>query len=110
MSPCVAPVAGVEVGSALESLSAEEGRAAGTSADEAGEERSFGLSVWDEFETLRSGLLFPKVRSTAGDSFNLTTRLLEAFLAPAALLARPLLVEPAAGMVHDVAEGRSQVS
>lgn len=100
VSPGVAaPVAGVEVASALESLSAEGGRTAGTSVDEAGEERSLALSAWDEFEVLRSGPLSAKVWRTSGASLNLTTRLLEAFLAPPALLERPLLVDAAAGIV-----------
>lgn len=102
-------MAGVEVASALESLSAEEGRTAGTSADEAGEDRSLALSAWDEFEVVPLGPLSTKFWRASGTTFNLTTRLLEALLAPAVLLERPLLEEPPARIVDDVGEDSSRV-
>lgn len=110
VSPGVAPVAGVEAASALESLSAEEGRTAGASVEESGEERSLALSFGAEFEALRSEALSPKACSASGASFSVTTKLLEAFLAGPALLARPPVEELAAGMAGGVAGKRRQES
>lgn len=103
-------MAGVEGASALESLSAEEGRTAGTSVEESGEECSLALSFWAEIEVLRSEELSTKDCSASGASFSVTTRLLEVFLAPAALLARPPVEELAAGMAGGVAGKRPQES
>lgn len=94
----VAPAAGVEFASALESLSAEEGRTAGTSVDEAGEERSRPLPGGKRFEGFRSVALSMKDCSMSGDSLRVTIRELGVFLEP---LERPLGVEPAAGMMSE---------
>ena len=105
MSPGVAPVAGVEIASASEPLSAEDGRAAVTSVDEAGEERSFALSTLSLVVArvgLRSAASVVNRRSTSDDSLRVTTRELVAFLEALARLARPLVVEPAPGIVEEM--------
>ena len=97
VSAGVAPAAGVEFASALESLSAEEGRTAGTSLDEAGEKRSTPLAGGDRCEGFRSVALSMTDSSMSGDSFRVTTRELGGFLEP---LERPLGVEPAGMMAE----------
>lgn len=83
--------------SALESLSAEEGRMAGTSLDEAGERRSTPLAGGDRCEGFRSVELSMTDCSMSGDSFRVTTRELGGFFEP---LERPLGVEPAGMMAE----------
>lgn len=98
MSAGVAPVAGVEFPSALESFSAEEGRTAGVSVDEAGEECSTPLPGEDGFAVLRSGVLPMKDCSTSGDSLRVTIKELDVVLEP---FERPLGVEPPAAMMSE---------
>lgn len=71
VSPGVAPLAGVEVASASEALSAEDGRTTGTSVDEAGEERSAPLSATASLGVLCSGVSEAISRRTLGDIFSL---------------------------------------
>lgn len=99
VSPGVTPVAGVESASGSEALSAEEGRGAGGSLDEAGEERSRFFSVVDGVDVVIAGLrssgVLEKRCRRSGDSFNVRTRVLVGLIAPARL-ERPFV---AAGMV-----------
>lgn len=105
MSPAVAPVAGVEVASASEPLSAEEGRTAGTPADEAGEERSCALSRMAGKDALRSAASPVNCWRMFGGNFRVTISEL-AGLEPAARLARPAVDEPA-GMTGEEVLGES---
>lgn len=102
VSPGVAPVAGVEFPSAFDSASAEDGRAAGASVEEAGEDCSVGLSGLDVGSGVLvsgdSGISSKNCRKALGASLRVTRSDVGAFLAAAARLERPLGVEPA-GMV-----------
>jgi hypothetical protein len=102
VSPGVAPVAGVEVASASEALSADDGRGTGTSEDEAGEECSGSLilsSVGMGVAGFRSAGS-KKRCSRSGDSFSVRTRELTGLAAAAARLERPFGVP--AGMMKMV--------
>lgn len=86
-------MAGVEVASASEALSAEEGRATGTSVDEAGDERSliiFSVAGIVGFCSGKSESLRKRCRRS-GDNFNVTRSEL-ADLEPVARLERPFVV------------------
>lgn len=102
MSPGVAPVAGVEFASAFDSASAEEGRAAGASVEEAGEDCSVALSGLDVGSGVlvsgESGVSSINCRKALGASLRVTSSVVGAFFAAPARLERPLGVEPA-GMV-----------
>jgi hypothetical protein len=108
VSPGVAPVAGVEFASAFDSASAEDGRAAGASVEEAGEDCSVALSGLDVgsgvFVSGDSGVSSMNCRKASGASFRVTSSVVGAFFAAPARLERPLGVEPA-GMV-DAEKGR----
>lgn len=95
VSSAVAPVAGVEMASASEPLSAEDGRTVGSSADEAGEELSLDLMLGVLFWLLILGLA--NCWRLSPDSLRITIKELEEFLAPAR--ERPFGV--AAGMMGD---------
>jgi hypothetical protein len=95
-------VAGVEFASAFDSASADDGRAAGASVEEAGEDCSVGLSGLDVGSGVLvsgdSGISSKNCRNALGASLRVTTSVVGAFLAAPARLERPLGVEPA-GMV-----------
>jgi hypothetical protein len=98
VSPGVAPVAGVEVASASDALSADEGRGTGTSEDEAGEECSLILSsVGVGVAGFRSAGSRKRC-SKSGESFSVRTRELAGLAA--ARLERPFGV--LAGMMKMV--------
>ena len=102
VSPGVAPVAGVEFASAFESASAEDGRAAGASVEEAGEDCSVALSRLGVGSGVlvseESGVSSMNRRKALGASLRVTSSVVGAFFAAPARLERPLEVEPA-GMV-----------
>lgn len=104
VSPGVAPVAGVEFASAFDSASAEDGRAAGASVEEAGEDCSVGLSGLDVGSGVwvlvsgESGVSSMNCRRASGASLRVTRSVVGAFFVAPARLERPLGVEPA-GMV-----------
>jgi hypothetical protein len=102
VSPGVAPVAGVEFASAFDSASAEDGRAAGASVEEAGEDCSVALSGLDVGSGVlvsgESGVSSINCRKALGASLRVTSSVVGAFFAAPARLERPLGVEPA-GMV-----------
>ena len=99
VSPGVAPVAGVEVASRSEPLSADEGRTGAVPADEAGEERSWVFARRVGLDGLRSGPSAANCWRTAGGSFKVIINE-PADLDPAARLARPAV--EAAGIMTDV--------
>lgn len=92
-------MAGVEVASASEALSAEDGRTTGTSVEEAGEERSALLSARASLVTLCSGVSVGNCCKSFGDNLKVTTSDKRAFLEVLTRLARPL--DGAAGMMDE---------